>query len=119
MEDYTYEEIKPMDFWDLNPIIEGFVRNKELVPSQIEGKPDYWKYTITKDDGEDVTFNGSKLLDPRFSTAEIGSRIRITFLGWSEGNNRYRNFLVEKGTLTESAKQDVAEGKIDATNLPF
>ena len=53
-------------------------------------------YTLKKEDGSSVAFWGSKLLDGRLEKVELGSTIKVCFVGTVESKNgrSYRNFDV-------------------------
>ena len=53
-------------------------------------------YTLKKEDGSDISFWGSKLLDGRLEKVELGTSVKVVFLGMVEGKNgrTYRNYDV-------------------------
>ena len=72
-------------------------------------KPPYMAYTIERDgeheDGNQVTILGSKILDARLKKCELGTRVKITFLGKELSSNgyEYRNSRVDKRKEGEGA----------------
>ena len=91
-----WEEVKPADFWDENPTVEGALVDMVGVPKH-DGT-EYWKYKIRQDNGEEVEFLGGKILDNRLRNCNVGTRIKITSLGWKTGASGfdYRDFRVDK-----------------------
>ena len=101
-----WEEVQPdsdLWNWDQQPELEGIlVFREEGIPKT--DKPPYMAYTIERDgeheDGNQVTILGSKILDARLKKCELGTRVKITFLGkeLSAAGFEYRNFRVDKWT---------------------
>jgi hypothetical protein len=98
-----YEEVTPASDlwnWEEQPELEG-----ELVQTNERSKQDgtsYMAYVIERDgeheDSNQVTILGSKILDARLKKCELGTRVKITYLGkeTSAAGYEYRNFRVDK-----------------------
>jgi hypothetical protein len=103
-----WEEVQPdsdLWNWDQQPVLEGeLVSMEERIPRNPEKQP-YMVYVIERDgeyeDGNQVTINGSKILDARLKKCGPGTRIKITFLGKELGSSgfEYRNCRVDKRVM--------------------
>ena len=108
-----YEEVKPADFWDENPTVEGELIDMVGVPKH-DGT-EYWKYKVRQDNGEEVEFLGGKIIDNRLRNCNVGTRVKITSLGWKTDASGfdYRDFSVEKW-VNEGATASVAQAPRDS-----
>ena len=75
-------------------------------------------YSLQTEDGEIVSVWGSSVIDPRLKNAEVGTVVKITFLGeqLSEKSGRtYKDYDVEKGTkkVVVAVASDVKEEKVE------
>ena len=100
-----WEEIQPVSDlwnWEQTPELEG-----ELIEMNERSKNDgttYMAYKIERnpeieyEDGNIITILGSKILDGRLKKCEIGTKIKITYLGKriSGAGFEYRDFRVDK-----------------------
>ena len=99
-----WETVQPKsDNWDFDtsPILEGEFMKSESHFSQKNNRDFFIHFLWVKDEtgeGREVKVIGSKILDARFANCEIGTYLKITFLGFkmSGGGNEYRDYLVEK-----------------------
>jgi len=146
MENGVWEEVYPdsdLWNWEEHPELEGkFAGMEEKLKRD---GTSFMVYKIeregTYEDGNIVTITGGTILDPRLKKCELGTKVKIIYLGKVLSGNgyEYKNFKVEKWKPNEGKvgkddkgfqessqkKEDISEilseerDSIDVRDIPF
>ncbi len=101
--DFVKIGVKPTDGSDEDSVyvseLEGVLESVDSI--MMQGRP-VGKYLLTKEDGSQVAFLGSVILDDKLKLIEIGSDIRIEFVGSEKSSTaghsptkQFRVFIAE------------------------
>src|SRR3990172_8385810 len=109
----TWSKVNTFDnkAWDFlqNPVLEGeFIEVKTDVGTNKSNM-----YTLKVDDGSEVQFWGSTVLDNQMKVIETGEQIKIHYLGKAKGKRgQYKNYVVERW-IDVDAQKDKQVGELE------
>ncbi len=102
------------EVWDRKDPIEGRLLDKR---SNV-GPNESWLYKLKVEDGI-VTVWGSTVLDTKFESIEVGSRVKIEPQGEVKSEKTGRKYQDFKVFYKSSSYKEAGEEEIDTSDIPF
>lgn len=105
--------------WEKDKVLEGVFMQKRIVATQ---NGDSNMYTVDKGGGKLIDVWGKTMLDDFFKNMQIGTTIKVTYLGKEKskkGNRTYHNFEFEYDDSTALPAVDVNEDMVELAKKEF